>query len=97
MDQGSNRKEKQPSAGGWFRENRKIVITFVTFTVFVFLLQMFGYFIASILFLVGMYLVLRKNKTAIWKPVLGFIVLTAVIYFVFQNVLSVFLPVGIFS
>ncbi|HLS07704.1 tripartite tricarboxylate transporter TctB family protein [Lentibacillus sp.] len=79
-----------------FYENKKVILTFVLFGLYVFLLGYIGYFLSSILFLNLLYHVLADNKQNLWAVLLGSIVLTAILYFVFQGALSVFLPTGVF-
>lgn len=77
------------------RENKKVILTFILFGLYVFLLGYIGYFVSSILFMITLYLVLADNKQRLWVVLLGFSALTLVLYFVFQNALSVFLPTGV--
>ncbi|MBP1948315.1 tripartite tricarboxylate transporter TctB family protein [Virgibacillus litoralis] len=77
------------------RENKKVILTFVLFGLYVFLLSYIGYFVSSILFMISLYFVLANNKQKLWAVFLGFTVFTTVLYFVFQNALSVFLPTGV--
>ncbi|MDC3412077.1 tripartite tricarboxylate transporter TctB family protein [Aquibacillus sp. 3ASR75-11] len=78
------------------QENKKVILTFILFGLYVLLLGYIGYFPSSILFLITLYLVLATNKQKMWIVCLGFIALTLVLYIVFQNALSVFLPTGVF-
>ncbi|MFS0749978.1 tripartite tricarboxylate transporter TctB family protein [Oceanobacillus sp. 1P07AA] len=77
------------------RHNKKVIITFGLFAVYVFILPWAGYFIASILFLISLYTVLTPNKNKIVFVILFMIGLVFILYVVFRQVLSVFLPPGI--
>ncbi|GLO67979.1 tripartite tricarboxylate transporter TctB family protein [Oceanobacillus kimchii] len=88
-------KAKNVSIRNAFRSNKKVIITFGLFAAYVFILPYAGYFIASILFLISLYTVLAPNKNKIILVSLFMIGLVFILYVVFQQVLSVFLPPGI--
>ncbi|UOQ92270.1 tripartite tricarboxylate transporter TctB family protein [Halobacillus shinanisalinarum] len=76
------------------QENKKVILTFAIFGLYVLLLDYIGYFLSSILFLFTLYLLLSNNKQKLWAVLLGMVAFTLVLYVVFQNGLSVFLPTG---
>ncbi|MFD1337236.1 tripartite tricarboxylate transporter TctB family protein [Oceanobacillus iheyensis] len=88
-------KSEKVSIRSAIRSNKKVIITFGLFAAYVFILPYAGYFIASILFLIGLYTVLAPNKNKIVLVILFMIGLVFILYVVFQQVLSVFLPPGI--
>lgn len=77
-----------------FVENRKVIITFLTFGVYIFLLQEIGYFISSILFLFVLYLLLMPGKKRYVAGLVGSVLITVLLFIVFQYGLSVYLPEG---
>lgn len=81
----------------WLKENKKVLLTFVIFGIYVLLLGYIGYIISTMLFLFAVYLLLAQKSQKLWKVGLGIISLTLIIFFIFQDVLSVFLPTGIWS
>ncbi|SFB10885.1 Tripartite tricarboxylate transporter TctB family protein [Lentibacillus halodurans] len=78
-----------------FHENKKVILTFVLFGLYVFILGYIGYFLSSVLFLISLYFVLADNRQKLWVVLLGSIILTAILYLIFQWALSVFLPTGV--
>lgn len=77
-----------------FRENRKVIFTFVIFGIYILLLEYIGYFISSVLFMIALYYLLAVKKQKIWVVLLGTVALTYLLYLIFQKALSVFLPAG---
>ncbi|CDQ38884.1 MULTISPECIES: tripartite tricarboxylate transporter TctB family protein [Virgibacillus] len=78
------------------KRNKKVVATFGLFAGYVFLLPYIGYFIASVLFLISLYIVLAPTKNKLGLVILGMIGLILLLYVIFQQALSVFLPPGMF-
>lgn len=77
-----------------YRSNYKVLWVFIACALYVVALQYVGFIISTPLFLVGVYLLIAKTKRKPWLSVAGFVLFAAVIYVVFQQVLSVFLPTG---
>ncbi|SIT71403.1 tripartite tricarboxylate transporter TctB family protein [Edaphobacillus lindanitolerans] len=77
-----------------FAENRKVILTFVIFAIYIFLLQEIGYFISSILFLFALYLLLVPGKKRYVVGIIGAVLITVLLFVVFQYGLSVYLPGG---
>ncbi|WP_085522723.1 tripartite tricarboxylate transporter TctB family protein [Tuberibacillus sp. Marseille-P3662] len=78
------------------KENKKVLLTFIIFGTYVVLLGLIGYIISTMLFLMTLYLLLTPKIQKVWIVGLGYIVLTLIVFFIFQNILSVFLPKGTF-
>lgn len=79
-----------------WRENYKVLLTFIFFGLYVLLMKVIGYLISSVLFMLAIYLLLTTKKRKIWAAVVSYIVITFAIYFVFRVFLYVFLPSGTF-
>lgn len=77
-----------------FQENKKIIWTFFIFASYVFLLKIIGYFLSSVIFLILLYILLAPNRRKLWLVSLGAAAITFVLFVIFQNGLSVFLPTG---
>ncbi|ASK62160.1 hypothetical protein CFK37_08275 [Virgibacillus phasianinus] len=77
------------------QENKKVIFTFAIFGVYVFLFSFIGYFVSTILFLAALYLLLSSNKQKLWVVLIGMVAFTFILYFIFNNALSVFLPSGV--
>lgn len=77
-------------------QNKKIIYTFGLFSIYILLLPYLGYFISSVLFLNGLYMVLTPSRKRLWLVILFMIGLVYLLYLVFQQFLSVYLPSGIF-
>jgi hypothetical protein len=75
---------------------RLVVVTFATFIVYIVLLPLLGFRIATFLFVGGLQAVLEPPRSARrWALVLAIaVVTTAVTYFAFEHYLSVLLPRG---
>ena len=75
---------------------RLVVVTFTTFIVYVVLLPLVGFRIATLLFVGGLQALLEPPRsTRRWALVLAIaVVTTAVTYFAFEHYLSVLLPRG---
>lgn len=80
----------------FLKENSKVIGSFVIFGLYVFALGLLGYIISTILFLFALYMLLAEKKQKFWLVGIGIIVLTLLLFVVFQNILSVFLPTGVF-
>jgi len=78
-----------------FQENKKVILTFVIFGLYIVLLEYIGYFVSSVLFLLALYYLLASKKQKIWVVLLGAVALTYLLYLIFQKALSVFLPAGL--
>jgi len=79
-----------------YKDNKKVIWTFLIFAAYVFALNILDYFVSSILFLMSLYMLIAEKRQKIWIVLLGVIVFTAILYIIFQQALSVFLPKGLF-
>lgn len=78
----------------WTKDNKRVLLTFMIFGVYILLMSYIGYIVATFLFLFGMYILLNPKKEKFWMVGLGIVILTLVLFFIFQDLLSVFLPGG---
>jgi len=93
----ANKKEyEKTSFKKIIKENKKVILSFVIFGAYVFLLDKIGYFVSSILFLFILYLMLATTKRRIWLGLLGAIAITFIMFVIFEQGLSVYLPTGLF-
>ena len=76
------------------KDNRKVMITFLIFGAYILLLQEVGYFISSFVFLLTLYLFLMPGKKRYITAVVGSVLITVVLFLIFQYGLSVYLPKG---
>lgn len=79
----------------WIKENKNVVLIFVTFAAYVVALPWIGYLVSSMLFLLASHMVLAMKRTKLWIVALSIIAVTFILMFVFENALSVFLPEGV--
>ncbi|GAB3257844.1 tripartite tricarboxylate transporter TctB family protein [Arthrobacter pigmenti] len=78
----------------FYRSNYKVIWVFGGCALYLVALQYLGFIISTPLFLVGVYLLIAGKTRKPWIAVIGYVVFAAVIYVVFQQFLSVFLPTG---
>lgn len=76
------------------KDNRKVIITFLIFGVYILLLQEVGYFISSIAFLFALYLFLTPGRKRYITGIVGSVLITVILFLIFQYGLSVYLPEG---
>ncbi|WP_377887990.1 tripartite tricarboxylate transporter TctB family protein [Alkalihalobacillus sp. R86527] len=77
------------------KENRKVIITFLLFGLYILVMPYIGYFVSSVTFLFLLYLLLSPHKKKLWQVFLGILGVTYLLSFIFQKFLLVFLPTGV--
>ncbi|MDQ0206877.1 tripartite tricarboxylate transporter TctB family protein [Alkalicoccobacillus murimartini] len=79
------------------KNSKRMVVSFIALVLYALLFNVLGYLISTFLFLsfLTWYLTDQKSKATIWKSVTNGIVVTAIIYVVFSQLLNVILPAGL--
>ncbi|WP_116043483.1 tripartite tricarboxylate transporter TctB family protein [Amycolatopsis palatopharyngis] len=78
-----------------YRKNRKVIYIFLACGAYVPALYYLGYLVSTPFFLLAVYFLLARQRTRrLWAVILGYLLFTAALYVVFQQVLYVFLPPG---
>ena len=86
---------RNQTLGGRIRDNRKVLLTFVVFGIYVAALPYLGYLLSSAAFLLASHLLISSRKTKMAIVVPAVVVVTLLLFLVFENGLSVFLPRGV--
>ena len=91
-------KDARPVVFKLNENSKRMVISFIALLIYAILFNVLGYMLSTFVFLsfLTWYLTKQKNTAAIWKSLLNGLVVTAIIYLVFTQLLNVILPSGIF-